>query len=61
MILKMTQIEASKRPEVSDILLLLTKDDQQVSRYTAFPLINSDTLKSTPPINGQIFLHINRF
>ena len=56
MILKMTQIEASKRPEVSDILLLLTKDDQQVSRYTAFSLINSDTqTKSTHSINGKIF------
>jgi len=30
MILKMTQIEASKRPEVSNILHLLTKDDQQM-------------------------------
>ena len=57
MILKMTQIEASKRPEASDILLLLTKDDQQVSRYTAFSLINSDTqTKSTHSINGKIFL-----
>ena len=30
MILKMTQVEASKRPEVSEVLILFRKDDQQV-------------------------------